>query len=197
MTANSTNMKSPNAFIIHLDKKWKDEIIVGGQKMFLDSKFDEFGNRFMEAEIVSVPIIGNPGAQVGDILYFHHTVLMTPRFYLGDGKYLVPYVAGGGRNNLGHAYKNSEGIHMIDQWVFLEPMESSQKMTSLLIEIVQNDVQNDRGRVFANSELLSGLGLNKGDVVYFSKNSDYEMEVDGQKVWRMMIDDLLYVEEGK
>jgi co-chaperonin GroES (HSP10) len=190
-------MKSINAFIIHLDKKWKDEIVVGGQKMFLDSKFDEFGNRFMEAEIVSVPLRCELDAKPGDILYFHHTVLMTKHFYLGDGKYYVPYAAGGGRNNLGHAYKNSEGIHMIDQWVFLEPMESSQKITSSLIEVMQDDVPNDRGRIFAPSEGLSGLGLNKGDVVYFSKNSDYEMEVDGQKVWRMMLDDLLYAEETK
>ena len=37
------------------------------------------------------------------------------------------------------------------------------------------------------------VGVEIGDVVYFSKNSDYEMEVDGKKVWRMLVSDLMYV----
>jgi len=96
--------------------------------------------------------------------------------------------------NLGHAYKNESGVHMIDQWIFLEPMESSKKITSDVLELVQEDVQNDRGRVWADSQELAREGLSKGDVVYFSKNSDYEMDVDGTKVWRMLIGDLMYAE---
>jgi co-chaperonin GroES (HSP10) len=65
---------------------------------------------------------------------------------------------------------------------------------SSVLEIVQEDVPNDRGRVWADSQELSREGLSKGDVVYFSKNSDYEMEVDGTKVWRMLIGDLMYAE---
>jgi hypothetical protein len=30
--------------------------------------------------------------------------------------------------------------------------------------------------------------------VGFSKNSDYEIEIEGEKYWRMRFDDLLYVE---
>jgi hypothetical protein len=41
------------------------------------------------------------------------------------------------------------------------------------------------------------MDLHPGDVVYFSKNSDYEMEVDGEIVWRMMTSDLMYAEVKK
>ncbi len=187
-------MKSPDKFIIKMPEKFKSKIAVGDQELELVSKFDEFGNRIMEAEIIAVPAKHKTGAKPGDILYFHHTVALNDTFYLGDNLYLVPHSPGGGRMNLGHAYKNESGVHMIDQWIFLEPMESSKKVRSSVLEIVQEDVPNDRGRVWADSQELSREGLSKGDVVYFSKNSDYEMEVDGTKVWRMLIGDLMYAE---
>lgn len=187
-------MKSPDKFIIKMPEKFKNKIAVGDQELELVSKFDEFGNRIMEAEIVAVPAKHETGAKPGDLLYFHHTVALNDTFYLGDDLYLVPYGPGGGRMNLGHAYKNESGVHMIDQWIFLEPMESSKKITSDVLELVQEDVQNDRGRVWGDSQELAREGLSKGDVVYFSKNSDYEMDVDGTKVWRMLIGDLMYAE---
>jgi co-chaperonin GroES (HSP10) len=194
MIVNSNKMKSPDKFIIKMPEKFKSKIAVGDQELELVSKFDEFGNRIMEAEIIAVPAKHKTGAKPGDILYFHHTVALNDTFYLGDNLYLVPHSPGGGRMNLGHAYKNESGVHMIDQWIFLEPMESSKKVRSSVLEIVQEDVPNDRGRVWADSQELSREGLSKGDVVYFSKNSDYEMEVDGTKVWRMLIGDLMYAE---
>ena len=194
MIVNSNKMKSPDKFIIRMPEKFKNKIAVGDQELELVSKFDEFGNRIMEAEIVAIPAKYETGAKPGDLLYFHHTVALNDTFYIGDDLYLVSYVPGGGRMNLAHAYKNESGVHMIDQWIFLEPMESSQKINSDVLELVQEDVQNDRGRVWADSKELTREGLSKGDVVFFSKNSDYEMEVDGEKVWRMLIGDLMYAE---
>lgn len=187
-------MKSPDKFIIKMPNKFKNKIQLGDQSLELISKFDEFANRIMEAEIVAVPAKYNTGAKPGDLLYFHHTVALNDTFYLGDDMYLVPYAPGGGRMNLGHAYKNESGIHMIDRWIFLKPMESSKKVKSSVLEIVQEDIPNDRGRVWADSEELSREGLFKGSVVYFERSSDYEMEVDGEKVWRMLIGDLIYAE---
>ena len=186
-------MVSPNSFIIRLPKKFKDEIEIAGTKMYLDSKFDEFGNRFMGAEIVSVPSKYDTGAKAGDTLYFHHHIVLNKDFSLGDSMYLVPFHPQGNRNNMANAYKNEDGINMLGQWVFLEPMESSLKIKSQFIELLDQEVDNDRGRLLFTSNDIAEEGLEVGDVVYFSKNSDYEMEVDGRKVWRMLINDLLYV----
>lgn len=187
-------MKSPDKFIIRMPEKFKNKIALGDQELDLVSKFDEFGNRIMEAEIVAVPAKYKTGAKPGDTLYFHHTVALNDTFYMGDDLYHISYVPGGGRMNLAHAYKNESGINMIDKWIFLEPMESSKKINSDVLELVQEDVPNDRGRIWANSQELTREDLSKGSVVYFSKNSDYEMEVDGEKVWRMLIEDLMYAE---
>jgi len=187
-------MKPLDKFIIRLPKKFNDKIKMGDQELELVSKFDEFGNRIMDAEVVAVPLKYDTGVKPGDTLYFHHTVALNNTFYIGDDLYLVPYAPGGGRANLAHAYKNEDGVHMIDQWIFLEPMESSKKVHSSVLEIVQEDVPNDRGRVWADSAVLAEADLQKGDVVYFSKNSDYEMVIDDVTVWRMTMNDLLYAE---
>jgi co-chaperonin GroES (HSP10) len=47
---------------------------------------------------------------------------------------------------------------------------------------------------FDTPELLE-MGVNAGDRVGFSKESDYTMEVNGEKLWRMTPNDLLYVAE--
>ena len=59
---------------------------------------------------------------------------------------------------------------------------------------MQEEVLNDRGRVWADSAALAEADLYKDDVVYFSKNSDYEMVIDDVTVWRMTMNDLLYAE---
>lgn len=187
-------MRALQCFIIDLPKKFKDKIKMGDKELDLVSKFNEFENRVMEATIVATPAKYKTDAKPGDTLYFHHSIVMNNTLKLEDGKYMVPFIPGAGRSNLGHAYKNEDGIHMIDEWVFLEPMESTKKLTSDVVEIVQKEVQNNRGRVWANSPALSEENLSIGDVVYFKKNADYEMEIDGKKVWRMTMNELLYAE---
>lgn len=187
-------MKNPNAFIIRLPEKFKSELQLGDDKILLVNKFREFENRHMEAEIVSLPILHNTGAKPGDTLYFHHHVVLNKHFDIGDDLYLVPFHPMGGRNNLANAYKNEDGIQVLAEWVFLDPMESSKKIQSSVLELVQEDVPNDRGKIKYRSDALEEMDLHPGDVVYFSKNSDYEMEVDGETLWRMMTNDLIYAE---
>ena len=83
MIVNSNKMKSPDKFIIRMPEKFKNKIAVGDQELELVSKFDEFGNRIMEAEIVAVPAKYETGAKPGDLLYFHHTVALNDTFYIG------------------------------------------------------------------------------------------------------------------
>jgi co-chaperonin GroES (HSP10) len=35
--------------------------------------------------------------------------------------------------------------------------------------------------------------VKEGDLVEFSKNSDYEIEIDGEPMWRMLYTDMLFV----
>ena len=82
-------MKALYHFIVKIPKAVKDTIKVGDQEMYLDSKWNEFQNRVSSAEIVAVPEKYNTGAQPGDLLYFHHNVVLGGNHMDGnDGKEL-------------------------------------------------------------------------------------------------------------
>jgi co-chaperonin GroES (HSP10) len=40
------------------------------------------------------------------------------------------------------------------------------------------------------------MGIKKGDVVYFAKDADYEMDIEGKKLWRMSVNHLLAIIDG-
>lgn len=49
-------MKALHHFIVRVPKRFEDTIEVGGQELYLDSKWNEFENRIAYGEIVSVPL---------------------------------------------------------------------------------------------------------------------------------------------
>jgi hypothetical protein len=189
-------MKSKHAFIVHIPKKFKDTVRVGDTDLYIDPKFREFENRVCEGKIVSTPIVYGGGANVGDTLYFHHHVVMNEKLSLGDELYLVQYYKGEGYNTQAYAYKNENGINLIDEWVFLDavnPEGFSSNSSGIILNLTKDDHGN-KSKISFNSPVLAAFDLRVGDVVGFSKNSDYEMHIDGKAYWRMTINDIVYAE---
>lgn len=188
-------MVSKNAFIVKIPKKFKDTIKVGDKELYLDPKFDEFGNRVCHGEIVSLPLTYEGGASVGDLLFFHHHVILNDGLHLGESLYLVTYYKESGYNSHAYAYARDGAVSMIDDWVFLDAFDpSGLREENGIILMKDKEQHNNRSAVSFDSEALSELGIGKGDVVGFTKNSDYEMEVLGKRYWRMLVSDIVYKE---
>ena len=190
-------MRSLNKFIVHLPNRFKNTVTVGGKEIYLDTRFNEFEHRFMEAEIVAAPERYNTGASAGDTLYFHHHVV------LGDGQvfdrekgyYIVHYNHDEPLLSQGYAYKRKKDneIVILQDWVFLKPVEQERYIKSSVLYLDNiADEHNREGEVAFDSDALAELGLYKGDRVFFQKNADYEMEIDGEKYWRMNTNFLTY-----
>ena len=190
-------MKPLNHFIVYLPNKTKDTIKIAGKELYLASKFDEFGNRHTSGEIVGVPAKQETGAKIGDTLYFHHHVIMNTSLQLGDDKYIVMYDPTGEYANHALAYKSADGkVHPLGEWVFLRKIEKEEpKQTSSLIIVELEKKSDTKGILAFESKGTKELGLQVGDVVGFSKNSDYEVEVEGETMYRMLLRDLVYVEK--
>ena len=187
-------MKPLNNFIIELPKKFKDTIEVGGKTLYLASKFDEFANRITSGTIVAVPERVNTGAKVGDTLYFHHHVVMNPVFDMQDGNYLVMYDPAGKYSNHAIAYKNDSGIHMLGDWVFLREIKEQEVKSSVLI-ITQEEKRQPKGTIAYSHPKLDDENIKVGATVGYGTNADYEIEVEGETLLRMLIEEILYVEE--
>ena len=190
-------MKVLHEFIVRMPKKFKDTIKFGEVELFLDARFNEFANRISEAEIVATPVKFPTGAKEGDMLYFHHHVVLDKRAEIDKELYRVKYDPEGGYGSQAYAYKDSEGIiTVLPGWVFLIPDEAKEPTSETGIIIsTQKEVKREGVIRFNTPELLE-MGVKAGDTVGFSKESDYTMEVDGEKLWRMTPNDLLYVKEA-
>lgn len=184
--------------MVRLPKRFKDTIKVNGQELYLDPKFDEFQHRVMQGEVVSVPMRYEKVAEPGDTLYFHHHVVMDKGQglrYNDEEIFIVRYHPDTPYASQAFAVKDEGGIRVLSQWVLLEPIAEDNQLKSDTIQIITfEEEENKRGKIAFINETLEEAGLRVGDTVGFSKNSDYEIEIEGKKYWRMRFDDLLYVE---
>jgi len=191
-------MKMVENFLVRLSKRFKDTIEVNGEELYLASKYNEFEHRVMEGEIVSVPMRDENIANKGDTLYFHHHVVMDKGqglVYEDEKLFIVRYHPDTPYSSQAFAVKDENGIRALSGWVLLHPIEEEEELKSNTIQIISfKEKENKRGKVAFTNKVLEEAGIRVGDTVGFSKNSDYEIEIDGEKYWRMRFDDLLYVE---
>jgi len=190
-------MKPLRDFVVYIPQKFKDEISFNGGKLRLVNKFQEFEHRINHAKIHAVPI-GISENHIGDTLYFHHHVVMEQRYNLGENLYVVNYDKDGGYGNHAIAIHTESGIKMLGDWCFvLPPDEQESESVSKSGIILSIDKKPDlEGKIVALPEGSEWLSAKAGDLVGYTKNSDYAMELtDETKVYRMRITELVYVKE--
>ena len=181
-------MKPIRDFIVNIPKRFKDEIeLSNGSKLWLASKYREFENRVTSGIVLNVPAKDSMGVCEGDVMYFHHHVVTTLDKFsqeIEKKKFSV-------RGDQAIAYKGKDGeVRTLGDWILVEPMDQEDDLKSEVVDLIQDTV-NSKGRVKYMSK--EHPDLNVGDVVEFSKNSDYEIEVEGAPMWRMRYDDIMFV----
>jgi co-chaperonin GroES (HSP10) len=191
-------MRPLRQFIVKLPQKFKDKIEVGGIELELVSKFNEFEHRFNYGHIVAAPVGFDKAPYIGQILYFHHHVVMEQMYDIGDDLYLVNYDPAGGYGNHAIAIEDEAGnITMLGDWCFVLPPNEEEETTTasgLILEIKKEPKLE--GQLLAISRDSEWIGAKSGDMVGYRKNSQYEMElINGDKVYRMRTTELVYVKE--
>jgi len=192
-------MQCLDSFIVHVPKTVKDTVSIGGQELYLSTKFNEFEHRIPKGTVVATPKRYNTPVKVGDTVYLHHHVTIDGMQIMDEkkGYYRAEYSPEGGFVTQVYAYENEEGVHMLTNWVFVEPVKQPEGLKSEILELVEFEpVENRYGRILYDSEALAELGVKKGDIVYFARNADYEMVVAGKKVWRMNLEHVLAICDG-
>jgi co-chaperonin GroES (HSP10) len=195
-------MKTLGVFIVKIDKPIKDTIKTeSGLELFIDTKWNEFEYRQTSGEVLSPPLRLNTGVSVGDTLYFHHLVVMEKgqRVAGTENQYIVKcdpkYTIG----NQAIAYKSKETSEIIPLfgWVLLRPYEEDNDEESGLIQVVNlKEKPVTRGVVAFDCPDIQELGIKVGDVVGFAKNMDYRVDIDGEELYRVRAEDLLYVKKN-
>lgn len=192
-------MKPIHHFIVKIPKKFKDEVKLGDSTLKLVNKFNEFEHRYNYAEIVACPPSCPLDKCEGDILYFHHHVVLEQRYDIGDDLYLVDYGVDAGYANHSIAIEDKSGnITMLGDWCFVAPAdEPEEKITDSGIVVELKEEAKNEGELVALPKDSEWIGASIGDVVGYTKNSDYKMELqNGDTVYRMRTSELVYAKKN-
>ena len=193
-------MKTFDLFVVEIERLINDTITTkNGLELYIDNRFNEFENRTTEAPVVAVPFKYNTGVEVGDVLYFHHLVVVNDGQPLTgeDNNYLVRYDPNHTVNNQAIAYKSAKTgrIHPLAGWTLLEGVEEGEEQESGVIDVIKlKDNPITKGMVAFTAPWVEVLGLEVGDVVGFKENRDYRINIDGKEYYRVRAEDLMYVE---
>ena len=194
-------MKTLGVFVVKVDKPIKDTIKTeSGLELFIDTKWNEFEYRQTSGEVLSPPLRLNSGVSVGDTLYFHHLVVMEngQRVAGTDNEYIVKCDQNYTIGNQAIAYKSKETnkITPLFGWTLLRPYKEDKEEESGLVQIIElKEKPVVRGVVAFDCPAIQELGIKVGDVVGFAKNMDYRIDVDGEELYRVRAEDLLYVKK--
>lgn len=192
-------MKPLHQFLVKIPKKFKDEIKLSEETTLkLVTKFNEFEHRFNYGEILGCPKDCPLENCEGGILYFHHHVVMEQAYDLGEDTYLVNYDSMGGYGNHAIAYEDKDGdITMLGDWCFVLPPDKPEEETSASGIVLSLTKEPElEGQLLYLPPDSEWIGAKPGDMVGYTKNSEYEMELmDGTKVYRMRTTELVYVKE--
>jgi hypothetical protein len=176
----------------------KDHITIGGKELYLDTKFDaEFKVAQTGYVVMTNKNFENIGVSIGTKVWFHHFVVgeVTKRDYQSNGvmvddKRLYKVDA----EEL-FAYEIEGVVHPVFNRLFCEPMTRKNPLyknsvLELPKHIAEEDVQG-LARVLYVSENVAKNDIYPGDVILYSLHSDYKMNLNGEDVYCMNLEDVM------
>ena len=197
-------MKALFHFVVKLEKTHHDTVqLDNGKEIYIDPKWKEFERRVMYGEVTSTPVKHDVDVKVGDTLFFHHHVVMSDALKIdvdGEDRFIVGYdpVNTLSCHAIAYRSKKTGKLHMLVDWVFLQPLEEEKEDDDSFIEIIDLKPKTHlKAKVFCCPKDMITQGVRPGDVVGFKQNRDYEMKLEDETVvFRMRSEEMMYVEEA-
>ena len=177
-------MRSVFNFIIESNKRYNNSKDIEGKELILNTEISErdymYTNRI--GIVKAIPAIIKTPIKPGDSVILHHNVFRRWIDIRGKEKdsssriqendYMVA-------PDQIYAYKRNGKWKCLDEYCFVKPIKENSKW-SVLRE------QKLLGELVYSNEYLESLGLSVGDVVGFSPDSEYEFNIDDEKLYRVL-----------
>tara|TARA_R110000823_G_scaffold979_4_gene3947 strand:+ start:1975 stop:2538 length:564 start_codon:yes stop_codon:yes gene_type:complete len=178
-------MQSPFYFITKSinGKRYNNTKDIGGIE-FITSTSEEdhkFSNRY--AEVIEVPIDYEGPIRKGDTLLVHHNVFKfyndikgvqrSGKSFFKDDLFFVD-------DEQFFMYKQEEEWYAYDRYCFVKPVPITE---SYIFKPFSEEPLI--GEMVYPNEYLYERGIKKGDRVCFRPDSEYEFDIDGEKLYRM------------
>jgi co-chaperonin GroES (HSP10) len=180
------------------DKNARKQLGDTGVEILIDTAFEPHAteNVTQEGIVLQPPSRLSSGKKVeierGDYVYTHHFLCDDDQQIEHEGQkffqLIYEYV---------HCKVKDGEITMVGDWNLIEPWEEPEEVTPAGIILPNFDKPETPNMGIARhiTDYMKDLGVEEGDKVYFTKNSDYEMIVEGVTYWRMRDQDIIGIAE--
>ena len=181
-------MKSVYDFIIKpVGKRYDNEVKVGDETLITNTSIESFKHVNNIAEVVETPAAFATSIRKGDLIIVHHNVFRVfydmkgikknSRSFLKDGLFMCSI-------DQIYLYKRSNAWKSFGDRCFVAPVKnkdilSSEKTASLI------------GILKIGNNSLKESGINPGDIVGFTPNSEWEFVIDNQVMYCMKSNDIV------
>ena len=175
---------------IQVEKETEDTILLNGKEMYRDTSYDPMKLARQYGTVYKTPTLdtSDAGIQEGDKVWFHHFIA-TP----------TNHVSHADKDNIYQAYL--EQIYLIERkgeyipvgvWNFMEQemKEAEMSESGIFLDYSPSEVEFHGTAILIN-DWVKDQGVEVGDRVMWSENSEYEMDIDGRKLLRMRNVDIL------
>ena len=180
-------MKPRYSYLISpLGSEYNNTKNIGGVEVTINTTIEDakFVNRL--GVVLATPEYNEEDITVGDIVVVHHNVFRTylnmkgkqtkSNEFFRDDMYLV-------KPDRIFLYKSKGKWKTLSNFCFVKPVEKVQDKSYIQLEKNQ---ENTGKLVFGNKN----LSIPEGTRIGFTKNSEYEFEIDGEKLYRMQNQDV-------
>jgi len=179
-------MKSPFNFIVrpYNGRRYDNIKSIGGIDFITSTSQEDHtvSNRY--ATVVSTPIDYSGEIEKGDILVVHHNVFKyyndiqgrqkSGKSFFMDDLFLVD-------DYQYYLYKHNDVWKAVDMFCFVKPLPKEDYYIKS-----SGTEQPLMGIIEYTNNVLIDEGINVGDVVSFKPDSEYEFEVEGKKLYRVL-----------
>mgnify|MGYP003691452543 CR=1 FL=1 len=134
----------------------------------------------------------------GDKVLVHHNIFRekyTPQsqkiksdFFIEGNKYFVPLTEV-------FMYNRTGSWEALAPYCFVEPIKEEQDALSFDIRDNHKGYKRNIGKLVYSNPVLEEQGVNQGDLITFSKDSEFEFNIGGSILYKMCSKDILAVLE--
>tara|TARA_R110001583_G_scaffold83165_8_gene219886 strand:- start:5879 stop:6565 length:687 start_codon:yes stop_codon:yes gene_type:complete len=181
--------------LVYREKNTKDEVDIGDNKLFIDTSWYEYDHVIQHATVRYTPkrissyFKTDMELMPGDKVYCHHFIADEKNMIEIHGEKLS-------KLNYGQLYARVRDgeVHMLSDWVLVDIVKDKEeelKTDSGIWLKTEKEKKEQIGKIkYVNSKSIND-GFKPGDTVMFIKDADYEMEVEGEMLYRMRNQDIL------
>lgn len=179
-TDKTSNYKKDNFTIDHEYNQFREDIVT--QSGTVVSVPLKASNSFINNSELDIEL------EAGDKVYTHHFLTHEDNEITFNGKkvYSIRY------EECYCRIRNGE-LQMLNEWNFIEPIKENEKDIKIGSFKIKNEAEDDtkKGIVKYASKKLKSVGVNVGDTIFFKKDCDKKIIVEGEVLFRVNSRDIV------